>query len=180
MTLHETFIAAERAWITAQDSSQEFMGDGLDTRLALFAAKEKAFWEWVNERSSSPIPAGETDLDPQPAVTSRLSGIVAIWSRERGFGTIAASDGTLVSFWKSGLTQSYIPGVGDNVTYRLGVNAGYGEVSECAVGVTCTDLPTPVKTNAQIKAREEAQKREDLIKSLAARREARQQKRMES
>ena len=108
-----------------------------------------------------------------------LEGIVSDWNKEAGRGLIQHSGG-IVSFWASGMTQAYTPRHGDKVTFRLGVSTSRGEISEVAVGVTCTDLPAPLKTNAQIKARQEAQKREDLIKSLAARREARQQKRVSS
>ncbi len=179
MTAEQDFLSAESAWKQSQDTPHDFLDSGADERARLHAEYLAAAFAWINEPSHAAIPTPDTQLDAQP-VPSRLSGIVAHWNRDCGMGTIAASDGTCITFWKSGLTQSYTPGIGDNVTYRLGVSASRGEVSECAVGVTCTDMPAPVKTPAQLKAQTEDRKRRDLVQALAARREARQQKRMES
>lgn len=175
MTLLERLNQAEAAMKASQDTPHEFLDSGADERLRLYAEYQAAALAYITEPSPSPIPMPDTQIDPTPA-PSRLTGVVSAWDRSKGRGCIQC-DGQIVSFWRGGLTQAYTPGVGDRVTFRMSVNAGYGEVSECAVGVTCLDLPEVVKTNAQVKARQEAQKREDLIKSLAARREARQKAR---
>ncbi len=177
---------AYKKWAAAQDSGYELYDAAWEECYRLWQAWLCAGFEEVSQQDIGawmaeglPAPTPITEIDPQPT-PSRLTGVVVIWSRDRGMGTIAASDGTCITFWKSGLTQSYTPGIGDNVTYRLGVSASRGEVSECAVGVTCTDMPAPVKTPAQLKAQTEDRKRRDLVQALAARREARQQKRMDS
>lgn len=175
-SLQDTFFAAESAWKASQDAPHEFLDANADERARLHAEYLTAAFAWINEPSPAPIPTPDTQIDPVPATSNRSTGTVTSWDRTRGCGIIQY-DGGLISFYRAGLTQAYTPGIGDSVTFRVGVSAGYGEVNERAVGIVCTDLPMPTLSASQVKAREEARKRESLLKTLEARRLARMKER---